>query len=181
MTRPICPIDRAVMLPSADGWTCRRNPGHVFRIEESAGARPGRGGSGGHCPSNMACPLCGEEMVLTGRGEWRCTADPRHVLEVETTYRGPLIRRNPLLNRAKGPLAPSWAPAEEDWWEEDQPTGFWLSHIGITTPLLPPPQSNAGPGDYCQPLGDIAPGGGSKAGRKRKKPPRRLKEDLWGV
>jgi len=49
-------------------------------------------------------------------------------------------------------------------------TTHWLAHIGITTPLLPPPQANGSDGTYCQPLGTIRHSGGSKSGRRRKKP-----------
>lgn len=169
MSRPlICPIDHAAMLQGEDGvWRCRRQPGHTFTIT-AAGPAPTAGGTR-HCPSNMACPLCEEEMIpVPGRpATWRCITNPGHILSLSPTMAcapvPEIIRDSPLIERARG-LAPA----------------HWLAHIGITGALLPPPQSNAGPGDYCQPLGDIAPGGGSKSGR-RKKPPKKLKEDLWGV
>lgn len=182
MAMPICPVCRAAMLPGDDGaHHCRRNPGHVLTVSNTAGAAS----SGGtrHCPSNMACPLCEEEMVpVPGRSAaWHCTTDPRHEFEVRPTTRPPLelIRHNPLLDRAKGPLTPSAPPAQEQG-EEQKPPPFWLAHIGITMPLLPPLQSNMGPGDYCQPKGDIAPGGGSKSG-KRKKKPKKPPLEPWGA
>ena len=128
MSRPlICPVDHAAMRQGEDGvWRCRKQPGHTFRLIRQKG-RPRPGAR--HCYSNMACPICSEEMspVAGAAGAWRCTADPRHLFEV--AHRAPeIIRQSPLIDRA---------------------TNFgsvhWLSHIGITGALLPPPQGAAGP------------------------------------
>ncbi|MBY6278262.1 hypothetical protein [Symbiobacterium thermophilum] len=158
--QPICPIDRAAMIRGEDGvFRCRRQPRHEFRVMRE---RPRRTiPYDTYCPSNMSCPACQAEMqsVPGFPGLWVCTEDAAHILDLHPPILvcerpKELMRDNQWVNR--GAVA--------------GPTTHWLAHIGITTPLLPPPQSNGGDGTYCQPLGTIRHSGGSKSGRRRKKP-----------
>jgi hypothetical protein len=167
---PICPIDRAAMIRGEDGvYRCRRQHRHEFQVIGRGAKAPVPATV--HCPSNMACPACGAEMrPAPGEyGVWICTAHPGHQLRLHprAVCQPPrkTIKDSPLLDRATGGTVPV----------------HWLAHIGITSVLLPPPQSNAGPGDYCQPLGDIKAGGGSKSGRKRKKPKKSVPLEPWGA
>lgn len=157
--QPICPVDRAAMIRGEDGvFRCRRQPHHEFRVMRE---RPRRTiPYDTYCPGNMSCPACQAEMqpVPGEPGVWICTADAAHILDLHPLVLvcerpQELMRDNQWVNR--GAVA--------------GPTTHWLAHIGITTPLLPPPQSNGGDGTYCQQLGTIRHGGGSKSGRRRKK------------
>jgi hypothetical protein len=75
---------------------------------------------------------------------------------------------------------PPAAPMPQDSPLIQRAAGFWLSHIGIRGPISVVPQSNARDDWSCM-EGPPAPGGGSsKSGRKRKKP-KKLKQDLWGA
>src|SRR5690606_41029153 len=111
--------------------------------------------------SNVACPACGADMEpVPGQvGAWVCLADERHRLDLHPRLvcvppaSGELMRDNPWVNRGVA----------------GGPTKHWLAHIGITTPLLPPPQASTGDGSYCQLLGPAKRGGGSKSGRRRRK------------
>lgn len=170
MAMPICPIHQRAMRPGADGiHRCQQQPGDTFVIE--AGPPPAEAGAR-RCYGNMPCPdrACGGELEQERPGRWRCTSDPRHVF---------MVTCQPASAPPKAPAPQSTAPARNAE-REQKPQRFWLSHIGLAGPLLPPPQSNAGDGTYCQPLGDTAPGGGSKSGRKKPKP-KKLREELWGV
>lgn len=187
MAMPICPIHRAAMHEGPDGWhICRRDSAHRFRREQ--GPPPAEEGAR-HCASNMACPdmTCGGEMEQERPGVWRCTRDPRHVFTVTMApaptpakEMPPAAKRGAAAHRALEEKAGAVTVREERK-RLDKPPPFWLTHIGITEPLMPPLQSNAGDGSYCQPLGDIAPGGGSKNRVKKQKKPKKMREDLWGV
>lgn len=122
----------------------------------------------------MACPdqTCGAEMRPERPGRlWRCTCDHRHVFQVIS----PASRGRAAHRRLQTAAEHTGAKREPEPWPE-------MERIGIKTRLLPPPQGTAGPGDYCQPLGDIAGGGGAKSGRKkRKKPKPRPPLDPWGA
>jgi hypothetical protein len=125
----------------------------------------------------LLCPLCMVPMrpVAGLPGLWKCTRVPEHefdedgasedVTPEEEAAWSRTITENPLLDRAGQGVAPR----------------YWLSHIGIDYPLHPPPQSNGGDGSYCQPLGDIAPGGGSKSGKRKKSKKKPPQPELWGA
>lgn len=164
---PICPVDRAAMLPDADGvYRCRKDRRHEFRVMEE---RPRQADSyGPYCPSNMSCPACQAEMrpVPGEPGVWICTADAAHILELNPRLvcvppaPEELMRDNPWVNR--GAVA--------------GPTTHWLAHLGITAPLLPPPQANGEDGAFCQFLGSIKRGGSKTGRRRRKKPQKRIND-----
>lgn len=172
---PICPVDRAAMILDADGvHRCRANSRHEFRV---LGGPAGPLGPLEYAAlGNMACPACGADMepVRGEPGAWVCLADERHRLDLHPRLvcvppaPDELVRDNPWINRGVA----------------GGPTTHWLAHIGITTPLLPPPQANGEDGTYCQPLGTIRAGGSKKSGRRRKKKPRRkviAPLELWSL
>ncbi|WP_374712264.1 hypothetical protein [Symbiobacterium terraclitae] len=172
---PICPVDRAAMIQGDDGvWRCRRQSRHEFRVLGGGQPRP-LGPLTYSSLGNMACPACGAEMapVIGEVGAWVCLADERHRLDL-----------HPRLVCAP----PTETMPRTKWTERSGggvPLTHWLAGIGITAVLLPPPQASGGDGSYCQPLGDIRPGGGSKSGRRRRKKPKGGKTipplEPWGA
>lgn len=144
------------MIQEEDGvFRCRRQPRHEFRVMRDRPVRTLHYSDG-----NMACPACGAEMQSEPDwpGLWVCSVNPAHMFDLHPPLvcepPSELIRESALLDRATAGAVP---------------TTHWLAHIGITSVLLPPPQGNTGDGTYCQFLGGIKPGGGSKNSRKRKK------------
>lgn len=61
---------------------------------------------------------------------------------------------------------------------KDQP--YWLSHLGITAPLQDVRQSNITDGSLIVAPGPLQFGGGSKSGRKRKKPAKSSRGPMSG-
>jgi len=142
------------MIRGEDGvFRCRRQPRHEFRVMRDRQVRTI------YYAEAMGCPACGAEMLPEPDwpGLWICTVDPGHMFDL-----------NPQLV-----CVPPPEPMPRTPWVERSgggvPLTHWLAHIGITAALLPTPQGNTGDGTYCQFLGGIKPGGGSKNGRKRKK------------
>ena len=88
-------------------------------------------------------------------GVWKCTAVPEHEFDEDGATE-------------------DVTPEEQAQWAREAARRraggqYWLSHIGIYHPLLPPPQGNTKDGTYCLPLGEIQRGS-NKSGRRRKKP-----------
>lgn len=140
----------------------------------------------------VLCPLCKVPMVRAAGipGVWQCPRKENHEFthdpdedgvprsrgrsrsksadEVQAPVRCPRCRavakRDDLGYYCDGPDHRSLyrLPKESD--------PYWLSHLGINQPLADVPQANGLDGATCQMLGSTKKGGGSKSGRRPRKP-----------
>ena len=98
------------------------------------------------------CPCCAVPMYEAGGypGIWICTLDPGHIFDADGV---PPEIAPPTSAPTSGRAAP-----------------FWLSRLGVHHPIDRVAQSNYGDGRMM--TGPAVMGGGSKSGRRAKKPPK---------
>lgn len=149
---PLCPRCQIPMMKAAGlfgVWVCPHRADHEF-MEESEKA--GRDAASRWSPDQARAA---EDILASANMAKRC---PKCGAKAKQTKTGKWFCDNGEAHRSVYMI-----PAE----------GHWLEHIGIKDPLPPVPQANISDGGLCLNRGVIAPGGGSKNGRKRKKPEKR--------